>query len=154
MKCLSVRTLSLIKKSRRRRRRRTPYLHVQRKSKPIRLATPCQSHTATQSPCSISAHTSSRSSATRSQFRRPVYPRTALIAVRTRSRCDTSKHAVPITMQGMSKSVCTGSEGLKDSSISNDSFTAKVIRRSSCAGRRAGGGDEARGPSCVCVDMD
>jgi hypothetical protein len=43
-----------------------------RKSRFIRLATLCQSQTATQSPASIRRQTSWRSSVTRSVWRRPV----------------------------------------------------------------------------------
>lgn len=46
--------------------------HAHGTSTPMFLATACQSHTASQSPSSISAHTSSSSSAIRSQLRRPV----------------------------------------------------------------------------------
>jgi hypothetical protein len=45
---------------------------VQIKSSPMRRATPCQSQTATQSPLSMRAQTSSSTSRTRSQLRRPV----------------------------------------------------------------------------------
>lgn len=45
---------------------------VTRASIPILLATPCQSQTDTQSPTSMSPHTSSSTSSTRSQFLKPV----------------------------------------------------------------------------------
>lgn len=146
--------------------RKVSWAHVQGTSMPTRLATACQSQTATQSPSSMSAQTSSSSSVTRSQFRSPVYPRTARTALRTRSRRPRSKQAIPTSTHGIRSKVCAGSEGLKDSSMFSDSSTALMSRGSSRAGRRFGGGDDVRetsnpvpcepceSPSCIefCLD--
>lgn len=69
-----------------------------------------------------------------------------------RYRWSGSKHAVPMTRHGIRRSVCEGSDGLKDSRRPSDSSTASVMRLSSWAGRRAGGGDE--GGRCWLCDSE
>ena len=118
-----------------------------KKSSPRSRATCCQSQTADQSPLSMSRHTSSSRTVTRSVLRRPVYPRTVLSAFRTRSCRSAEKHAAPTTRQGMSRSFWLGSLGLNDSMKARDSSTAFITRASWPNGSRLELGDTGSGIS-------